>query len=310
MLDTPAGDPFGIDRFPVSCIVTDRSRIIRFANAYAEAQLGLLRDELLGLSIEALLTPASRIFCDSYIYPILLTEGHCDEVVLTIATGSGTRAPAVVSACVHDDGPDFVFWSLMRADKRDKLQNEVVTSRNLLQKQARSLKELASRDDLTGLMNRREFTRMIAPLSAAANRAGASIGILLLDIDRFKAVNDTYGHQAGDDVLRQLGAVFAPLKRSHELAARYGGEEFIFALVVADVEDARPFARRLHEAARSVTGYGAPITVSVGVYCCPPHCVQSLEYAVKAADRALYEAKALGRNRTMMESKGNLVPFD
>lgn len=310
MLDPPAGDPFGIDRFPVGCIVTDRLRTIRFANAYAEAQLGRPRDELLGLSIEALLTPASRIFCDSYIYPILLTEGHCDEVVLTVATGTGNRAPAVVSARVYDDNPDFVFWSLMRADKRDALQSELVTSRNLLQKQARSLKELASRDDLTGLMNRREFTRMVAPLSSAANRSGASMAILLLDIDRFKAVNDTYGHQAGDDVLRQLGAVFAPLKRSHELAARYGGEEFIFALVVADAEGVRPFARRLHEAARSVTGRAAPVTVSVGIYCCPPHSEQNLEYAVKAADRALYEAKALGRNRTMMESEGKLVPFD
>ncbi|MGV3575280.1 MAG: diguanylate cyclase [Devosia sp.] len=310
MFDTAAGDPFGIDRFPVGCIATDDTRVIRFANAHAAIQLDRAQDDLLGLGIETLLTPASRIFCDSYVLPILLTKGHCDEVLLTVETGSGTRAPVVVSAWVHGDRPGFVFWSFMRADKRDKLQTEVLASRNLLQKQARSLKELAARDDLTGLMNRREFTRMIAPFSAAANRAAASVVILLLDIDRFKAVNDTYGHLAGDDVLRQLGGAFAPLVGSNELAARYGGEEFIFAVTATNAEAASHFVCRLHKAAASVTGSGAPITVSIGLYCWPPQSGESFKSAVKAADRALYEAKALGRNRTMMmDADGTLVPF-
>lgn len=305
-----AVDPLGIDCFPVGCLATDSSRIIRFANTHAAAQVGFPRNELVGLSLETLLTPASRIFCDSYVYPILFTEGRCDEIALNMTTGSGARASVVVNACVHDSNPELVLWSFMRADKRDQLQDEVLTARNLLEKQARSLKELASKDDLTGLPNRREFMRLIASLVSAADRAEASVTVLLLDIDQFKAVNDTYGHHAGDDVLRQLGASFIRMVRSHEIAGRYGGEEFTFALAAADVEAARPFCRRLHAAAASVTGRGAPVTVSVGLSCRPPRSGQSVADVLKAADRALFRAKALGRNRSMIESGGDVLPFD
>lgn len=280
--------PFGIDRFPVGCLATDGARIIRFANARVAAQVERPSEDLLGLSLDALLTPASRIFCDSYVYPILLDQGYCDEIALNVMTGTGERRAVVGNACVHGDDPDMVLWSLMRADKRDQLQAEVLAARNQLQEQTRALQVLATRDDLTGLLNRREFRRRFGQLISAANREGASVTLLLLDIDLFKEVNDTHGHQAGDDVLRQLGVAFNQMMRTHELAGRYGGEEFIFAITTENAEEARPFSHRLHAAADSVTGDCAPVTVSVGLVCSPPGPRLSFSALVKAADRALY----------------------
>jgi len=303
-------DLFGVDHFPVGCFATDSSRIIRFANAQAAAQLGRSGTQLQGLHIEALLTPASWIFCNSYVYPILLTEGRCEEIALTVATGSGSRMPVVANVCVHERDPDLVLWSVMCADKREKLQSEVLSARNQLQKQTRSLKELASRDELTGLLNRREATRLIEELILAADEAGAAVTILLLDIDRFKAVNDTFGHDAGDNVLRQLGAAFASTIRLHEIVGRYGGEEFILAIAAADDEAARSLNRRVHAAAASVTGSAAPVTVSVGLCCRPLRSGRSFDQVVKAADQALYEAKASGRNRSVIAGDGVLRPYD
>lgn len=310
MAEAPGRETFGIDHFPVGCLATDSARIIRFANARVAAQVGRPPEDLLGFSLDTLLTPASRIFCDSYVYPILLDQGYCDEIALNVMTGSGGRMSVVGNACVHDDDPDMVLWSFMRADKRDQLQAEVLAARNQLQEQARALKELATRDDLTGLLNRHEFRRRIAQLISVADREGASVTLVLLDIDLFKEVNDTHGHQAGDDVLRQLGVAFEQMMRTHELAGRYGGEEFIFAIVTENAEEARPFSHRLHAAAASVTGDCAPVTVSVGLVCRPPGSGRSLGDLVKAADRALYEAKDLGRNRSMIEREGAVMPFD
>ena len=310
MAEVPERESFGIDRFPVSCLATDGARNIRFANGRVSELVERQPGELFGLSLDVLLTPASRIFCDSYVYPILLDQGYCDEIALNVMTESGGRTSVVGNACVHDDDPDMILWSFMRADKRDQLQAEVLAARNQLQEQTRALKELATRDDLTGLLNRREFRRQIAQLISAADREGASVTLFLLDIDLFKEVNDTHGHQAGDDVLRQLGVSFEQMMRTHELAARYGGEEFIFAIVTENVEEARPFSHRLHATAASVTGDCAPVTVSVGLVCRPPGSGLSFSDLVKAADHALYEAKDLGRNRSMIEREGVVMPFD
>ncbi|MFN4128915.1 MAG: GGDEF domain-containing protein, partial [Paracoccaceae bacterium] len=177
-------EPFGCDHFPVGCLATDRARIIRFANAHVAAQVERPREDLLGLSLDALLTPASRIFCDSYVYPLLLNQSHCDEIALNMATGSGGRASVVVNARVHDADPDLVLWSIMGAEKRDQLQTEVLTARNQLQKQAHALKELASRDELTGLLNRREFKRRKVSMISGTKRSGETVTLFLLDIDR------------------------------------------------------------------------------------------------------------------------------
>ncbi|MFN4128704.1 MAG: GGDEF domain-containing protein [Paracoccaceae bacterium] len=169
---------------------------------------------------------------------------------------------------------------------------------------------MASLDELTGLLNRREFKRRKVSMISGTKRSGETVTLFLLDIDRFKAVNDTFGHQIGDDVLRQLGTAFSQMTRAHELAGRYGGEEFVFAIATDKVGAAQNFSRRLHAAAASVTGSAAPVTVSIGLTCHPSGSGRSLKDIVKATDDALYKAKDLGRNRTMLERDGVVMPFD
>lgn len=296
-----------IDGFPVACFATDRSRTIRYANAETSLLLGAVPGQTTGLHIEALLTPASQMFCNSYVYPLLFADGCCEELALTLITQTGKRVPVVANARVH--GSEFVLWSLMRAEKREKLQSEVLNARNTLLGQTRALELLASRDELTGLLNRRASIQSIQTLIAAADEAGSDVTVLLLDIDRFKAINDTHGHDAGDDVLRQLGAALQSAMRLHEVVGRYGGEEFILAIAANEEAAARSLNERVHAAAASVSGPGAPVTVSIGLCRRVRSDAAALQKIIKAADQALYEAKASGRNCSMIERNGTLTAF-
>ncbi|AZY95599.1 sensor domain-containing diguanylate cyclase (plasmid) [Paracoccus sp. Arc7-R13] len=309
MFDVPplAAAAVMIDAFPVACFATDRSRTIRYANAEASSLFGSVLGQTIGLHIEAVLTPASKIFCNSYVYPLLFADGCCEELALTLVTQTGSRVPVVANARMH--GSDFVLWSAMRAEKREKLQGEVLRARNALQGQTRALELLASRDELTGLLNRRAATHSIQTLIAAADEAETDVTVLLLDIDRFKAINDNYGHDAGDNVLRQLGAALQSTVRLHEVVGRYGGEEFILAIAANDELAARSLNQRVHAAAASVSGPGAPVTVSVGLCRRFRSDAPVLQEVVKAADRALYKAKASGRNCSIIEQNGILTSF-
>lgn len=309
MFDEPPSAAAGItiDAFPVACFTTDHSRAIRYANAEASSLFGSMPSETIGLHIEAVLTPASRIFCNSYVYPLLLADGCCEELALTVVTRNGSRVPVVANVRMH--GSEFALWSLMRSEKREKLQREVLSARNTLQGQTRALELLASRDELTGLLNRRASTQSIQALIAAADEAGSDVTVFLLDIDRFKAINDTHGHDAGDNVLRQLGAALQSTVRLHEVVGRYGGEEFILAIAGNEEAAARSLNERVHVAAASISGPGAPVTVSVGLCRRRRSDGAELHEVVKAADRALYEAKTSGRNCSVIEHNGTLTAF-
>ena len=135
MFDVPpsAATAVMLDAFPVACFATDRSRIIRYENAEAASLFGFELGHTIGLHIEAVLTPASKIFCNSYVYPLLLADGCCEELALTLVTQTGSRVPVVANARMH--GSEYVLWSAMRAEKREKLQGEVLSARNALQGQ-------------------------------------------------------------------------------------------------------------------------------------------------------------------------------
>ena len=156
---------------------------------------------------------------------------------------------------------------------------------------------LARHDGLTGLYNRQEFDAALDREFSRAQRTGAPLSLVLLDVDHFKAVNDTHGHQRGDDVLREVGAGLEQITRREDVAARYGGEEFVVLLPgVAGVGGSAFGERvrlRLHDGVETV-----PITVSVGVACYPENALD-LDRLVGCADAALYEAKRSGRNRVV-----------
>ncbi|RTL39521.1 MAG: diguanylate cyclase [Burkholderiales bacterium] len=177
-------------------------------------------------------------------------------------------------------------------------------ARMRVQEQARErAEELARTDPLTGLLNRRAFRELASSAHAAAERRDRPLSLLLLDLDHFKAINDTHGHAAGDAALRAVGALLRSTARVSDLCARWGGEEFLLLLPETDHAEARAFAERLRQAVWDIvlTHDGRPIgmTASLGVAQRQPQ--QSLDALIAAADAALYAAKEAGRNRVECE---------
>lgn len=161
------------------------------------------------------------------------------------------------------------------------------------------LVHIASTDPLTGLYNRRHFFEHAGIEFQRARRYGGNLSLLLLDADRFKLINDNYGHDAGDAILLHIGAIFRRELRSFDVVARFGGDEFVVMLVGADAESALLIAERIRE-----TVQGAPVALdsqtihiqlSVGLASYEPG-DEDLMAIMKRADIALYHAKKQGRN--------------
>ncbi len=157
------------------------------------------------------------------------------------------------------------------------------------------LETLALRDGLTGLSNRRAFGQRLALEMNRAMRYGTPLSLLLLDVDYFKEYNDTFGHVAGDDVLRTLSQVLHLQGRESDFFARYGGEEFVAILPHTGSEGAQTVAERLRAALSDAAWPAHAVTASIGVATLLPG-MTAEDALVSAADRALYAAKAAGRD--------------
>ena len=155
------------------------------------------------------------------------------------------------------------------------------------------VRHLATTDVMTGIANRMAFQATLDREIARAARERLDVSVVMLDVDHFKKLNDTLGHQVGDDALREVAQTLAGAARAYDFPARYGGEEFIVILPGTGAEAALRAAERFREA---VEGCGAGVTVSGGTATFPLHALDA-DGLVGAADRALYAAKHAGRNR-------------
>jgi diguanylate cyclase (GGDEF)-like protein/PAS domain S-box-containing protein len=167
-----------------------------------------------------------------------------------------------------------------------------------------SLKEQSIRDPLTGLFNRRYLTETLHREFARAQRTGTQVAIVMIDVDHFKRFNDSFGHDAGDAVLKELGTFLRRSVRTDDIACRYGGEEFCLVLPQMDHCSARQRAEVIREGAAALEAKSdgrvlGPVTLSLGVALFPED-GDNTEALVRAADVALYEAKKTGRNRVVM----------
>lgn len=190
-------------------------------------------------------------------------------------------------------------------DSERALEARVLERTAALEAANRQLERMSQTDGLTGLANRRHFDAVLGAEWARAQRAGQPLGLGLLDVDQFKVYNDSMGHVAGDDCLRQIAAVMTDAigRRSGELVARYGGEEFAFIVPGADAAQVQVLGERILAALRqralphpaSPTGQ---VTASIGLAAEVPRSARRAELLVQAADEALYAAKAAGRDRT------------
>ncbi len=178
-----------------------------------------------------------------------------------------------------------------------RLQDEI-------EEKNRELERLSISDGLTGLFNHRHIHQLLHDEFERADRIGERLSVAMFDLDRFKAVNDTYGHQAGDRVLEQLADILRESAREIDRLGRYGGEEFMALLPGTSIEDAEVFVERVrHEVARRPfnIGKGEPLrmTLSAGIATYPHSAINDPETLVRLADEALYAAKAAGRNRVV-----------
>ncbi len=169
-----------------------------------------------------------------------------------------------------------------------------------------TLRYQSVRDALTGLFNRRYLEESIAREVARVARDNQELGIIMFDLDHFKRVNDHYGHDMGDAVLRQLGEVLLHHVREEDIACRYGGEEFTVILPGADTEVSRQRAEELRQLIEAMkVQWGGQVignlSVSLGVACFPTH-GKTWQEVLKAADKALYHAKQTGRKRVVVAS--------
>jgi diguanylate cyclase (GGDEF)-like protein len=162
------------------------------------------------------------------------------------------------------------------------------------------LREQANRDPLTGLYNRRYLDSTLERELSRCKRDGHSLALILIDIDHFKQVNDTYGHQAGDEILLRLSALLGSMARAGDVACRYGGEEFLLLMPTMPLISAQERAEALRLSFGNLDvpfgDFRLRATVSIGIAAYPGHGTSSDEL-IRHADTALYRAKRLGRNR-------------
>jgi two-component system cell cycle response regulator len=184
-----------------------------------------------------------------------------------------------------------------------RLQAELEDREQELLSANEQLLHMSQTDALTGLDNRRQLERRLDELFAHARRFKEPVACVICDLDRFKTVNDTHGHQAGDEVLKQFAAILRREARSIDRVGRYGGEEFMFLLPGAGMEAAGRFAERVRKQveANTFTFNGASIrrTASFGVSAWPHPNISAADVLVRTADEALYVAKETGRNRVV-----------
>jgi len=276
ILDTAADAFIGMDG---AGLVTDW-------NIAATRLLGWTREEAVGQSVSSLMiTPpdrethstALRTFHETHITrlpsrPISVTAQHCD----------GHEIPVELTVSRSQWKGTWRFHGFMR-DITDRIEHE------------QQLTDLALTDPLTGLANRRAFLDRLDQAHARARRHGSALGVLYADVDRFKAINDTYGHAAGDAILRDVAERMRILFRTEDTIGRLGGDEF--AVVCEDFEGAfEELTERVRQALAvpySFRDQSIPATVSIGL--AVPSATDTTEHLLERADTSMYKAKATQR---------------
>lgn len=303
--------------------ITHEGRITAVNNTFLE-QMGYVDTDLLNQHIEGLMTIPNKLIFHSYFYPFIHLHGHVEELVINLKNREGLTIPYLLNGKrLHVNGVEIFDLILVHMGKRMDYEQELRTAKKQIEeaflekeealaeltkinieierKQEEliimnaSLRELSITDKLTGLKNRRYFQEKLEEQIINFERKGKTFSLLIIDIDHFKLVNDTYGHQTGDIVLEQLASILKDFSRPEDAPARYGGEEFVLILPKIDIAKSKIMAERLRQRIEAATWITGKLTVSIGIAT-----FNELETAVsilEKADQALYVSKQNGRNQ-------------
>jgi len=259
---------------------------------------------------------------DVILLDLVLPDISGTEVSRWLKSNEKTRAIPIIMVTVKSDVKDKVMGLEAGADdyvskpyneielnariyaalRTKALQDELRAKNRQLEELLERVHSMAITDPLTGLFNRRHFQELLKKEFGRVQRYSTPFSILMLDIDHFKRINDRFGHQAGDSVLREFASLISSsIRKDIDIVARWGGEEFIVLLPQTTLDEARETALRLLSKVSSFRFSALPptknVTTSIGVASAPSEGVDSVEKLIKLADNALYKAKELGRNR-------------
>lgn len=219
------------------------------------------------------------------------------------AAPSTANIPVIFVTDMQEDADEEKAFSLGAVDYINKpIRPTIVQARVgthvTLKHQRDALVQLATRDQLSGLYNRHYLFEAAEQSIATAQRHGHGLSVLMCDIDKFKDINDTYGHATGDVVIGAVAQVLQENCRREDIVSRYGGEEFVIVLSRCDLPLARKKAENIRIDVEAIKVLERPVTLSIGVANMEPgH--EDFETLLHYADGALYKAKHLGRNRVM-----------
>lgn len=314
-----------LDTAPCGFLTINASGVIIAINATLLDVLGYTLGELHVQRIELFLPVASRIFYHTYVLPLLEMHGRVDEIFISLRSKGGGEVPMLMNAARRQRAAQTVYdCAFMPMHQRIQYEEEILRAKkaaneatrqkdqaNVLLEESRAaleakhaellaaharLEALATTDGLTGLKNRRTFDAAFDAQLALVDETCAPLSLLLVDIDHFKQINDTFGHQAGDSYLQLLASLLQRYTRETDIVARYGGEEFAIILPNTSHLGTLAVAEKLRTIVEAETWMADNITISLGAATRSPT-LGSKAQLIAAADHALYFSKAHGRNR-------------
>ncbi|WP_340399057.1 sensor domain-containing diguanylate cyclase [Paenibacillus sp. FSL H8-0079] len=313
-----------LDLAPCGYFSISDSGIVQSINQTLLAMLGYERDELVGQHIESTMSVSNKVFFHTYFYPYIQLYGHVDEMYFTFRTRDQQPVPVLLNGIRQTrNGESVVDCVVVVMRKRIEHEKDILHTKTKLQELYQATQEankelerlheeykikeqalikvndqletLASTDLLTGLKNRRFFQEKMVESLLLFQEKERYFSLLVVDIDHFKSINDTYGHPIGDLVLGNLAGLLQSVSRSTDVVARYGGEEFVIILSDCEEEQASGIAERYRSQVASADWGEYNITVSIGAATVVEEDTEQTLF--QKADNALYASKTGGRNR-------------
>jgi len=298
-----------VEQSPASIAITDLKANIEYVNPRFTQVTGYGFDEVIGKKPSILKTDLTPAETYSQLWETITAGNEWrGEFVNRKKNGSLYYESAIISPITDLNGV-FTHYLAVKEDITERKRAEEALQKANEQLQAHlteienlhtELREQALRDPLTGLYNRRYLSETIEREIIRAKREKNHLSVIMSDIDHFKIINDTYGHQVGDQFLLKIANLMKKHARGSDIVCRYGGEEFLLVLPATTVKSAAKRAEEIRQKCKKIIiqheGKDVSITLSFGVACYPTH-GQAVDEIITKADKAMYQSKHSGRNK-------------